>query len=115
MAPPSDVEFGERAHGRAVEAALTVRIYVLPDLVAREPVDLVLLDSVVDDLVTKGHAVGGAIDRALPADLAEVFHAVVDGLVGHQRQVRHDRVGHVDTRAEFPMDEEPVASERTDS
>src|SRR5437773_12525695 len=115
MAPPSDVEFGERAHGRAVEAALTVRIYVLPDLVAREPVDLVLLDSGVDDLVAEGHAVGGAIDRALPADLAEVLHAIVDGLVGHQRQVGHDRVGHVDARAELPVDEEPVAPELADS
>src|SRR5262245_27559600 len=43
--PPHD-RLGERTHGGAGEAASPVRIHVRPDLVTREPVDLVFLDSV---------------------------------------------------------------------
>src|SRR4029450_11603705 len=78
--PPPDVGLGERADCGAGEAASPVRVHVGPDLVAREPVDLVLLDTVEDHLVPEGHAVGGTVDRALATDLAEVLHTVVDGL-----------------------------------
>src|SRR5262249_60287130 len=75
-APPPDVRLGERADGGTGEAASPVRVDVRPDLVAREPVDLVLLDPVEDCLVTERHAVGRTVDPALAADLAQVLQSL---------------------------------------
>ena len=54
-------------------------------------------------------------DGALAADLAEVLDADVDGLVRHQRQVGHDRVGHVDRARRILADDEPIAAQLADA
>src|SRR5207245_7558892 len=114
-APPPDVRLGERTDGGAREAASPVRVHVGPHFIAREPIDLVLLDAVEDHLVPEGNAVGGTVDGALATDLAEVLHAVVDGLVRNKREVGHDRMGNVYERDELHANEEPVAPELPDT
>src|SRR5207245_4953784 len=74
-APPPDIRLGERADGGAREAASPVRVHVGSDLVASEPIDLVLLDPVEDHLVPERHAVRGTVDGALATNLAKVLHA----------------------------------------
>src|SRR5581483_10387751 len=100
--PPPRVRLGEGADDRAGEAAAPVLMDVGPELVAREPVDLELLDTVVDakpgrvaldfrslagHSVEEGDAVGGAGHGALVTNGAEIGYADVRGLPGNQRQV----------------------------
>src|SRR5436309_15740105 len=111
---PPDVGFGKRANGSAGETAYPMLVGVRSQLVAGEPVDLVFLDAVEDDFVAERDAVVGTVDRALPADLAKVFDPDIDRLVRHQRQVGHDRIGHVDAGTERLVDDEPVSSQLAD-
>src|SRR5207249_11314808 len=60
-APPPHVGLGERTDGGAGEAASPVRIHVRPDLVAREPVDLVLLTPLKTTLSPKGTLLVGQL------------------------------------------------------
>src|SRR5579871_6561832 len=96
--PPPGVALGKRADSRTGEAAAPEIVGIRAELIAGQPVDLVLLYAVEDDLVSKADAIGRAIDGTLAANLAEIRHAELRGLAGDQRQVGHDRVGHVDAR-----------------
>src|SRR5262249_18530236 len=112
---PPHIGLGKGADSGAGEAASPVSVDVRPELVAGQPVDLVLLDAVEHDLVAERDAVGGTADGAFPADLAEILDADVDGLVWHQRKIGHDRIWHVDASSERLVDEEPVSPELADA
>ena len=109
-APPPGVRLGEWADGDAGQAAAVVIGHVRADLVAGQPVDLVLLDAVVDDLRAERDAVRRAVVGALAADLAEVLDAQVDRAVRDQWHVGQDRVRHVDAGAEPLGDHHAVAA-----
>src|SRR5712692_8824789 len=64
VAPPGG-RLGIGANGHAGEAAAPVLVYVRPQLVAGEPLDLVLLDAVVDFFALERDAVRRAGNGAL--------------------------------------------------
>src|SRR5262249_43916506 len=105
------IGFGKRTHGGAGETTAPVIVHVRPQLIAGEPVDLVLFNAIVHDFVAERDAVGRARVGTFAANFAEILDAVVNGLVRHQRQVGRNRVGHVDARTEVLVDDETVASE----
>jgi len=114
-ATPPNVGFGKRANGGAGQAASPMIVSIGAQLVAGQPVDLVLLDPVVDLLALEGDAVSGAVDGAFATDLTEVFNAYVDGLVRYQGKVSHNGVRHMDAGAVFVVYEETVSTQLADS
>ena len=69
---PPDVGLGIGTDGGAGEAATPVIVHIGAQFVASEPVDLVLLDAVVHDLVANRDTIGRAGIGTLAADFAEV-------------------------------------------
>ena len=108
---PPCIRLGKRADGGTGKTAPPLIVHIRPELVASEPIDLVFFNSVKDDLIAKGNTVGWTGIGAFAANFAEIIHAIINGLVRYQRQVGHDRVRHVDARAEMLVDDETVASE----
>src|SRR5262245_54373041 len=90
-------------------------VYVGSELVTSEPVDLVFFNAVKDHFITERNAVGRASVGALAANLAKIFDPNVHRLIGNQREVGEDRVGHMNTRAEFFVDHEPISAQLTDT
>src|SRR6266508_5443221 len=103
---PPHIGFGKRADGDTSEAASPLVMHVRSELVTGEPIDLVFLNAVEDHLITERDAVGWTGVGAFTANLAKVIDADVHRLVGNQRQVGKDRVGHVNTSAEIFIDDQ---------
>ena len=82
---PPHIGFGKWTHGGTGETTAPVIVHVGPQLIAREPVDLVLFDAIVHDFVVERDAIGRARVGAFTANFAEILDAVVNGLVRHQR------------------------------
>src|SRR5687768_14777713 len=114
-AVPPDIGFGKRANRGAGQAAAPVIVHIRPQLVAGEPINLVFLDAVVNDLIAERNAVGGTSVSAFPANLTKIFDGVIDRLIGYQRKIGQDRIGHVDARAVSLVDDQPVSPEFADS
>src|SRR4030095_10295416 len=72
-------------------------------------------NAVEDHLITERDAVGWTGVGAFTADLAKVLDADVDRLVGNQRQVGKDRVGHMNPGTEVFVDDQPVSPQLADT